>query len=363
MLWLFAAFIVVACCAVLLWAVRQGGASGGETGFETTRAFYRSQLEGIDTDRTGGRLSDEEAEAARAELAREYIKAEAEFRSANPSSPPRPVMIGVIGLVAVASLALYLATGRGDLPGQPLDGRTEVAEAQTGQIDLAAAVAQVEARLEQNPDDVRGWMALGPIYMETERYGEAANAYRRVMALSDPTADVETDLAEALIMSSDGEVTDEAVALLRSAAERDAAHVRSRFYLAGELTRLEHFDEAVGLWRELLAIATGDEPWVATAQAGLAAAEAGASAETLDQPTPDATRDIMIRGMVEGLAARIAQEGGSLDEWMQLIRSRQTLDGPEAALADLERGLDELDAGEGQALSDFARELGLDVEQ
>ena len=45
----------------------------------------------------------------------------------------------------------------------------------------------------------------------------------------------------------------------------------------------------------------------------------------------------MIREMVEGLAARLAQSGGSAEEWARLIRAYsvlQDLDKAKAALAD-----------------------------
>jgi cytochrome c-type biogenesis protein CcmH len=66
--------------------------------------------------------------------------------------------------------------------------------------------------------------------------------------------------------------------------------------------------------------------------------------------------------MVEGLSARLQQSGGSLDEWLRLVRSFSVLNEPEkarAALADARKNL----AGDGSAsgqLDRLARELGLD---
>lgn len=72
------------------------------------------------------------------------------------------------------------------------------------------------------------------------------------------------------------EVAREAIlALLNSARTSGPLHIRSRFYLAGELTRSGQYVEAVALWEGLLAIATGQEAWVVTAQSGLEAAQTG----------------------------------------------------------------------------------------
>lgn len=356
MFWIFAILLVLVILGVLLVGLR-GARRAEEAAADPGRVFFRDQLEGIDADLAAGRLSESEATAARAELAREVIRYEKE----NPLKPSgrggRVVVYASLPVVAAVSVGLYALIGRADLPAQPFAEREP--PAQMAEIDLATAIATVEAQMEQTPNDVRGWMVLAPIYMEQGRFSEAANAWRRVLSLEPPTADRESSLAEALIMANNGQPTEEALDLLRSAVASDPVHVRSRFYLAGILTGTGEFEEAVELWDQLLALSTGDEAWIETAQMGRATAQAGLEAGTLSRSEPDATMDVMIRGMVDGLAARLYDEGGSADEWMQLVRSRIQLDDQEAALADLERGLATLSGQDRIALEDFARETGL----
>lgn len=355
MLWIFAILLTLAALGTLWLGLRKPVASAGDD--VATRAFFRSQLEGIEEDVKVGRISHAEADAARAELAREVLRFEKQAKSGGATAAGKAPVLLALPLVAVVSLGTYLAVGRADLPAQPFANRTVVADADG--LSLEDAIAQIEARLVETPNDTRGWQALGPVYMQMGRFTEAANAFRRILELEPPQADTETDLAEALIMVNDGNATDEVLDLLRSAADRDPLHVRSRFYLAGELTRAGAYDEAIELWQYLLDIAVGEEPWIATARAGLAAAQAGGTNETLAEPVPDATQDVMIRGMVEGLAARLYDTGGGAAEWMQLVRSRMVLDGPDAAREDYERGMAALSGDDQIALSDFATELGL----
>lgn len=355
MIWLFAVLLTLAVLAVLFLASRRPVVVATEDA--PTRAFFRSQLEGIEEDLRIGRIPEAEAAAARAELAREVLRAERESGQAAGSAGSKLPVFLALPLIAVLALGTYLAIGRADLPGQPLAARDLTAEGP--QISLEEAVAQVEARLVDTPSDIRGWQVLGPVYMQLGRYSEAANAFRRILELEEPTADSQTDLAEAMIMVDGGTVSAEVLDLLRTAAESDPMHVRSRFYLAGELTRIGENDEAVALWQHLLDIAVGEEPWIATARAGLAAAQAGDTGETLAEPVPDATQDVMIRGMVEGLAARLYDTGGSSAEWMQLVRSRMVLDGEDAAREDLERALASASAQDRAALDAFATDIGL----
>ena len=72
-------------------------------------------------------------------------------------------------------------------------------------------------------------------------------------------------------------------------------------------------------WNALLALSKGGEPWVVTAQNGLAYAESGGNPEAATSAEPDQAQ---IDAMVDGLAARLASEGGTVDEWTQLVRSR-----------------------------------------
>jgi len=69
-----------------------------------------------------------------------------------------------------------------------------------------------------------------------------------------------------------------------------------------------------------------------------------------------------IRGMVDGLAARLAQNGQDLEGWLRLVRSYTVLHEPDkarAALIDAKRNL----AGDPNAIARIealARELGLE---
>ncbi len=117
------------------------------------------------------------------------------------------------------------------------------------------------------------------------------------------------------MMQAGGSVAGEPLELLRRARALEPAHVRSLFYIAGEETRTGAFDAAIRDWTALLALAEGNEPWVVTAQNALAYAEAGGDTAA----GPDAAE---IDAMVDGLETRLLAEGGSIEEWTRLVRSR-----------------------------------------
>ena len=312
--WFIAIAVTAIACAALFYAAgpRAVNASPGE--LDDANSHFRLVLAGIDTDLAAGKLGEAEATAARGELAREILRLKAEAGRVVGSGPNfgrLPLLVG-LGGVAVLALGLYGLLGSPNLPSQPLASRSDV---MAQQIDLDTAIARIEAQLTANPDDLRGWTVIAPAYLEMGRYADAINAYRRMIDLGEPTPDLQTSLAEALMLNAGDAGSDEAIALLRSAATADPAHVMSRLYLASVLTGQEQYEEAIPLWQAALALAKGDEPWLPAAQQGLAVAQNGGIAPANAQEAE------MIGQMVSGLATRLAAEGGSVEEWTQLVRA------------------------------------------
>jgi cytochrome c-type biogenesis protein CcmH len=311
--WVLAIVVTAVACAALYYAAagRMVNASAGPVD-DATSAHYRLQLKEIDSDIASGRLGDAEGVAARGEMARELIRLKGEKKRLGGDAQ-RPALLIAIAATVVLAFGAYALLGNPDLPSAPLADRPLT------DMTLEEAVARIETQLTSTPDDLRGWVAVAPAYMQLGRFAEAERAFRRIIELDGANADRETDLAEAIMMTEAGVATGEATVLLQSAAARDPQHVRSRFYLAGEATRLGEFQSAIAQWHALIALANGDEAWLAAAQSGLDAATAGVNGET---PTPSADD---IAAMVEGLSTRLASEGGSIAEWTQLVRSRLVL--------------------------------------
>lgn len=364
--WLLVIIIALVAGFALFYAGRAGSVNASaRTEAEAQTAHQRNLLSEIEADVAAGRLSEADAAAAKAELAREVIRTENTTpppeapedagSSGGPKGPQAAAFGMVAALVVAVALGTYAMTGAPWLPGVPLAGRVEAQKANT--IPLDEAVAKVEAQMKTNPDDIRGWQVLAPVYMQTGRFEDAANAYRNIIRLEDPVkADARIDLAEALIMADKGVARGEAMEQLQKAVAADPSNQRGRFYIASEATRAGDFKRAITLWQGLIDSASGGEPWLDTAKRGLAFAKEGLKAETegtddeasgTGQPAAvpktaaapasmpgqnaasdqnaDQDQQEMINDMVQGLADRLAKDGGSVDEWLRLVRSRLVL--------------------------------------
>ncbi len=337
--WIIVSLITLICLLAFFFASKNNVPAAHDNELEQeikdevnipTNAYFKKQLLELDKDLQAGLISEQEAQAAKAELAREIIRLKADAKNSKANATPllisTPLFIAGIILIGVLSFTVYITIGSPNLPSSPLALRITPQEQQ---VELQQAIEKVEERLKAEPDDARGWAVLGPIYMKMGRFDEAVKAFRNVLRLLPPSADAKTDLAEALLMANDSESNAEIMDLLKSASKLDPNHVRSRFYLASEAMRRGENASAIEQWQELLAIANGEEEWVEVVKEGLAEAQArlnqppidGEQSETVANQPQEGSQAEFIKQMVEQLETRLVEEGGSIEEWTQLVRS------------------------------------------
>lgn len=324
--WLIAIAVTAIACAALYYAAGWRAVNAASPEMDDANSHFRLVLAGIDADLAAGKLGEAEATAAKGELAREILRLKSEAGRAVGTGPAfgRLAVLGSLTAVIALAFGIYAWLGNPYLPSQPLAGRIDVA---AQEIDLESAIARIESQLTAEPGDLRGWTVIAPAYVEMGRYADAARAYRRIIELSGATPDLQTSLAEALLLGGGDAAADDAIVLLREATAADAGHVMSRLYLASVLTGVERYQEAIPVWNEVLALAKGDEPWLASARQGLAVAQNDGAVQTNDQEAE------MIGQMVSGLAERLAANGGSIEEWTQLVRAYLVLGDTERAQA------------------------------
>lgn len=336
-LWIFITLLSAITLLVLLFSARNKGEDNSEKPVRSeTEEHFKLQLADIETNFTAGKLSETDAQVARAELAREIVLHRAalpEGASDTQGAGQKRIgwLLGGTSLLSIGlALVIYMSLGSPDqtIFTQP---SSEQVSAQQDLIteDFNVALERVEQQMIADPGDIRGWQVLAPAYMRLQRFDEAVVAYRKILELAPPTADSQTDLAEALLMASEGAANSEIIQLLQEAAQADETHARSRFYLAAEATSVEQWDEAIAYWQELLALGTGQEQWVEIAQNGLAVAMARGELvpdqvpanESRNVDTAAVERRELIRSMVQGLDERLRDEGGTIEEWTRLVRS------------------------------------------
>jgi cytochrome c-type biogenesis protein CcmH len=347
-LWFVMALMTAAAIFAVLWPLSRRAPL--RTGSDV--AVYRDQLEEIERDRAAGLIGEREAEAARVEVSRRLLAAADTAVSApQETSGRRRRVVALVALLLLPAGAggLYLTLGSPDLPAQPQQALRELPPEQRSIADL---VARVEAHLEANPEDGRGWEVIGPVYMRLGRYDDAVKARRNALRLLESTAVREADLGEALTGAANGIVTAEAKAAFDRALRLDPDDFRSRYFSGLAAEQDGRPKDAAALWRNLLEGAPADAGWIGFVREALLRVDPGAtlppsrpSVASPETPGPSAAdvaaasqmspeqRDTMIRGMVTRLAERLKQDGSDVEGWLRLLRAYMVLGDKEQARA------------------------------
>lgn len=333
--WIVAALMTAAVLVVVLVPLLKPRAGAtGRAAYDLE--VYRDQLAELDRERERGVITEAQAGAARAEIGRRMIAAAdrsgTEVASVTPRRARALAAVLAVGL-PLAALAVYVPLGRPDLPAQPFATRDLAAEqGDTPSASVMAAVDALKAKLEANPDDLQGWVLLGQFYGRTERWAEAADAFRRAVHLSSGDLDLTATYAEVLVNANGGTVPEEARVAFDAVLEQNAKDPRARFYLG--LARFQAGDAqgALDHWRALAADTPADAPWLPAVRARIAEAAgqlgldaAAVTPEPQPPAQPPAAQDDAIRGMVESLAAKMEANPDNVEGWIQLARSWRVL--------------------------------------
>src|ERR1700716_1126419 len=364
-LWFVFALMTAAAIFAVLWPLSRGRRPQNDA---SEAAVYKDQLTEIDRDVAAGLIGSSEAEAARVEISRRLLAAADGRRNppiaSNTGLRRSAAIIALVGLTGVAG-ALYLPLGSPRLRDFPLAERTRAPDAAQPLDNL---VAQVEAHLEKNPTDGRGWNVLAPVLARLGRYDEGARAYRNSIAYNGDSSERRADLGEALAAAAGGVVTSEAKAEFERSVALNADEVKARYFLGLAAEQDGRGAEAASIWRAMLAKAPPDAPWRPVVQAALARV-GGSSAPALSDDAAAAAKDMseadrgaMIRGMVERLASRLKQNGDDVEGWLRLVRAYMVMgdrDKAKGALSDARQAVAN-DAERLRQLNEGLKNLGLD---
>jgi cytochrome c-type biogenesis protein CcmH len=365
-LWFVFALMTAAAIFAVLWPLGRRGRPQQGDGSEST--VYKYQLAEIDRDVAAGLLGPSEAAAARVEIGRRLLAAADHQRTPLMASNTRlrrsAAVIALVGLPVIA-VALYLPLGSPRLGDFPLAQRNSTPD---GTQPLETLVAQVEAHLEKNPTDGRGWNVLAPVLERLGRYDDAVRAYRNAITYNGDSAEARGDLGEAMAAAAGGVVTAEAKAEFDRALGSKGDATKASYYLGLAAEQDGRTAEAASIWRGMLEKAPASAPWRPLVQAALSRV-GGSTAPALSDDTMVAAKDMneadrgaMIQGMVERLASRLKQNGGDVEGWLRLVRAYMVMgdrDKVKGALSDARQAVAN-DAERLRQLNEGLKNLGLD---
>jgi len=318
---------------------------------------YRDQLKELERDQDAGLISSQDAEAARLEVSRRLLSVTRQAKTPlkQPDLKSRSgarafALAAALIAVPALSAAMYVRLGSPDLRG---NSETNATDSRAGESQtIERMVAQVEAHLQRNPNDGRGWEVLAPVYAKLGRYGDSARAWTAAIDRLGENSDRLESLGESMVAAADGVVTADAKVVFDRALAIDSTAIAARYYrgLAAKQDGLPH--EAAKIWRDLIASGPEDAGWVKSVRAALARLESSPAASASETPQMNIEtaakiapeeQSQFVQAMVGRLAERLKSDGSDPDEWVKLVRSYRVLGQAreaDAAIADARTVLD-----------------------
>ncbi len=372
--WVLAIALGLACAAILgLVLIR--GRIGDAPPAAYDLQVYRDQLKEVDRDLARGVITPEDAERTRSEVSRRILAVDAQLQATGQAGA-RPALAGkafaTLALAALVAGAVLLyaqmgAPGYNDVPRTARLAASEEARANRlsqaqaeerfnasqpvtpdmGEVDpqYLELMDRLREAVESRPDEIQGYILLARNEAALGNLAAAAEAKARVIELKGDaaTAGDYAELADMMVSAAGGYVSAEAAEAIRAALARNPKEPRARYYMGLYMIQVDRPDIAFRTWDSLLRESTPDAPWTALIRprieelawrAGINRYEppAQTAAPGPSQGDIDAAGDMsaedrttMIRGMVDRLATRIDETGGTPDEWVRLSNAYAVL--------------------------------------
>lgn len=361
MFWIICAALIVVVALAILAPLRRAGHGAAEPAAAFDLRVYRDQLREVDRDLERGVINAEDATRLRTEIGRKVLDADRRLSEARPAGTDGKAVAAGVVLAALlgGGVALYLYEGAPRAADRPIAARITEAEriyqdrpsqaeaeakaepAPQPQLnpDHAALLKQLRDRVAEQPDE----QGLELLVTQEMGLGNAVAARIAQEKLVEMRGDTVTEadllrLVALMVDAAQGIVTPEAEAVLGRLIKMAPEHPQARYFVGLLHVQNGRPDRAFAIWRQLLDADPGNPQWNAWIRpampdlawlAGQPDYVAPENPGALPGPTADDIagaaamsedeRRDFVAGMVASLESRLAQQGGTPDEWARLI--------------------------------------------
>lgn len=221
--------------------------------------LFKQQLAELDNDLAAGKLEQHQYDAARHDLERELL-----YDIGGTAATPKtiagggrwaaPVLALAVPLVAVG---LYQVIGYQEMIERMQAGTVSpIADAHAGGADgmppLDVLVERLAERMEQNPDDLEGWIMLARTYFTLGQPEPALAAIQRAYALEPDNTEVMLHLAEATAANQDNSLEGRPAELISAVLKQEPDNASAR-WLSGMIAfQRQQYNAAAVNWQRVL---------------------------------------------------------------------------------------------------------------
>lgn len=333
-----AALICLAALALLLPPLLRGSRAPALTVQGSNLAVLRDQMLELDADLARGVLGPDQHAASRAELERRVLEeaegAPAHTFEARPGGRWLAVVLALALPVVAAGLYAWLGNPAALDPVTRMGMTAEEADNRREMIDLANKLA---VRMQEKPDDPRGWVMMGRAWQSVGRFADSVRAYERAVALAPAEDDVLLEYAEVAALAQDGRLEGKPLLAVAQVLKRQPRNQKALAMAGSAALQNNDWKEAIVLLERLRRLIPADTEFARAVEAGIAEARAELAKPAVGNTAALGAR---LEGRVE-LAAALASRAAPEDTVFIFARAAE---GPRMPLAILRKRVRDLPA-------------------
>lgn len=310
--------LLLACAMafILVPLTRVRRTSSGVTRDGVNVSVYRDQLRELAADLAVGAITQERYDEAVSEIERRLLEDTSTALAAterHAGAGRAALAFGMAVPFFAATLYFLVGTPQALLPQMQAAAPRAAAHGPDEQ-QVEAMIERLAARLEAEPGNAQGWAMLARSYAVLGRFGEASEAYGKLIALVPDDAQLLADYADVLAMAQGRRLEGEPEKLVAKALSVDPNNVKALALGGSAAFARRDYKGALAHWERLVRVAPPGSELAESTRASIQ--EAKARAGGLDAPAAEsapparvASAGASVSGIVEiapELAAKIA---------------------------------------------------------
>ncbi len=214
---------------------------------------YKDQLKELETDLNNGNITQEQYDLAQSDLERSLlqdVEGEADVAQAKSDSG-KYVAIVVAIVVPLVAISLYSILGEGKRGFDPKNFRAGMTtEGHEGTLEQQ--VRKLQNHVQENPEDLEGWVMLARSYYFLKQYQAASDAFARTVAMTgEQNPGLLADYADALAMATGRNMAGKPYDLVKKALTVDPNHQKSLWLAATATYQAKDYKTTLEYWLTL----------------------------------------------------------------------------------------------------------------
>jgi cytochrome c-type biogenesis protein CcmH len=208
-------------------------------------AIYREELDKLEADRLAGRVDSANYDQTHAEMRQRLSQDTDEADDLAVLGSPKKTIIGICLFVALLSAGIYFYFGEASRISD------KSAEQSTNQESVEKMVSEFAAKMEKDPDNLKGWAMLARSYRILGRNTDAANAYARAGSFVDSDPQLLADYADVLAANANGNFAGKPQQLINKALILDPNNLLALWLSGTAALNAQNYKAAVQTWEKL----------------------------------------------------------------------------------------------------------------